>query len=88
MKIVFDGTKAVTAVRDHDGFHIFIEEGDPGQKPDTITQMNREEFKPNPIVELHFPRSKSISLLIATCLLQCERHEIIRAITEFERLRK
>lgn len=88
MKITFDGTKLFTTVKESDGFHIYIEESNAkADELDILKTVKREDFKPNPILELYFPRERTLPVMIASLLLICDRHEIVRAFAEFEKNR-
>jgi len=82
MKIILDGSKLVTITRDDDGFHLYFQERDPALPEDKIIPKRKEDFNPNPIVEVLMPKSKTPILFAASILAFLTHDEIFEVIKE------
>ena len=83
MKIIMDGSKLVSMIRYDDGFHLYFQERDPALPEDKIIPKRKEDFNPNPIVEVVMPKNRTPILFAASILMFLTHDEFFEVIKEY-----
>ena len=87
MKIIMDGSKLCSVIRDENGLHLYFQERDPTLPEDKIIPKRKEDFHPKPIVEIVMPKEKTPALFVAALMCYLSDDEKFTVMRELFKAR-
>ena len=87
MKIIMDGSKLCSMIRDENGLHLYFQERDSMLPEDKITLKSIEDFHPKPIVEIVMPKEKTPALFVAALMCYLNDDEKLTVMKELFKAR-